>query len=127
MLIRIKACVRNYFFDSRLIGVPAVGSTFHQFPAVPFLSADCLLPGVLLNIGSPGNQVVHTGEDVFDVLVGQQRRQFEIVPGQRQVGFCRARHSFFALQNPHHSPHRKFPSPAKARSAVGFRTSSAQR
>lgn len=37
-----------------------------------------------------------------------------------------ARHSFFALQKPHHSPHRKFPSPAKASSAVGFKTSSAQ-
>ena len=38
-----------------------------------------------------------------------------------------ARHSFLALQKPHHSPHRKFPSPAKAKSAVGFKTSSAQR
>lgn len=38
-----------------------------------------------------------------------------------------ARHSFLALQKPHHSPQRKFPSPAKASSAVGFSTSSAQR
>lgn len=43
-----------------------------------------------------------------------------------RLAAARVRQAFFALQKPHHSPQRKFPSPAKARSAAGFRTSSAR-
>ena len=82
----IEASSLDRLRDGGLVGVPAVGPTFDQFPAAPFLSADSLLQSVLLDIRGPCDQIVYAGEDVLDVLVGQERWQLEVVAGQLQIG-----------------------------------------
>ena len=85
-LIRVKACIADRLDNGSLVGISAIGTALDQFPAVPFLSADRLLECVLLDVGGPRYQRVHTGQDVLDVLVREERRQLEIVAGQLQIG-----------------------------------------
>lgn len=82
----VEACLLDRLCDGGLIGVPAVGPAFDQLPAAPFLSANRLLQGILLDVRGPCDQIVHTGENILDVLVRQKRRQLEVVASQLQIG-----------------------------------------
>jgi len=52
---------------------------------VPLFSGECLLERVLLDVGRPQDQLVHLGEDGFDLRVGELRRQLKLVLCELQV------------------------------------------
>ena len=66
------------------IGVLAVGASLDNLPSVPRLTADGGLQGVFLDVVCPGDEVINLGENLFDLLIGEERRLGEVVGGFAQ-------------------------------------------
>ena len=86
-LIRIETRALNSGGDCGFTGVPAVGAALDQLPAGERRTADCLLERVFLHIGCPGGQSVDLAENIGDLLISEERRGLEFVPGKSQVRF----------------------------------------
>ena len=70
-LIRVKACFGDCLCDCFFIGIATIGTALDQLPAMPFLTADCLLECILLDVVGPRDQLIGTGKDDLDFRILQ--------------------------------------------------------